>query len=92
VTGDYSFGLMFAYGGPASIPLANGQVILSDPGSAFIFSKAIAGLPAGSATENVPTNLALCGFTAYTQVIMSGPTAGGPPIQLTNSQDLTIGF
>ncbi|MAB79003.1 MAG: hypothetical protein CMJ89_06565 [Planctomycetes bacterium] len=92
VTGDYSFGLMFAYGGPASIPLANGQVILSDPGSAFIFSKAITGLPAGSATENVPTNLALCGFTAYTQVIMSGPTAGGPPIQLTNSQDLTIGF
>jgi hypothetical protein len=37
-------------------------------------------------------DLHLCGVSAYTQVLLFGPTAGGPPFQLTNSQDLTVGF
>ena len=92
VTGDYMFGLMLAYNGAASIPLANGQVVLWDPSSSFMFSKVMAGMPNGAASQAIPVNLSLCGNTAYTQVVMSGPTAGGPSFQLTNAQDLTVGF
>jgi len=92
VTGDYAFGLMLAHNGAASIPLANGQVVLWDPSSSFMFSKTMNGMPNGSASQAIPVNLALCGNTAYTQVVMTGPTAGGPSFQLTNAQDLTVGF
>ena len=92
VTADYDFGVVLAYGAPASIPLANGQVVLFDPSSAYFFTAGLSGLPNGSTTQNVPTNLGFCGLTAYTQVLLTGPTAGGPTFQFTNSRDLTIGF
>ena len=91
VTGDYSFGVMYAYNGAASIPLGNGQVVLFDPGSSFMFTKVMTGMPNGSASQAVPMDLSLCGATAFTQVIMTGPTAGGPSFQFTNAQDLTVG-
>jgi hypothetical protein len=81
---------MFAYNSPLSLILGNGQALLA--GGTFLFSKTIVGLPFGSASQSVPTNPALCGATAYTQVILTGPTAGGPGFQLTNAQDITIGF
>ena len=92
VNGDYMFGVVFAYNTPASIPLANGQVLLSDTSAGLMFTTGLTGLPNGTSMETVPTNLSLCGATAYSQGLLVTPTAGGPPIQLTNSQDLTIGF
>ncbi len=87
----YTSGVMIAYSQPANLNLANGQVLLVDLGSSFLFSKSLAGLPFGHASQDVPMNFALCGAQAYTQVILFGPTDGGPPFQLTNAQDLTVG-
>jgi len=91
VTGSYQFGAVFAYNTPASIPLGNGQVVLTDLTSNFMFSSFLTGLPFGTGSVNVPNDLNLCDRTAYTQAILTNPTAGGPPFQLTNAQDLTVG-
>ena len=90
VTGDYTAGVVFAGYNSSSIVLANGQFLLSD--RPYLFTRSLSGLPSGTATYPVPVNTAYCGSEVYTQVLMVGPTAGGPAVQLTNSQDLTYGF
>ena len=90
VTGDYTAGVVFAGYNSSSIVLANGQFLLSD--RPYLFTRSLSGLPSGTATYPVPVNPAYCGSEVYTQVLMVGPTAGGPAVQLTNSQDLTYGF
>ncbi|MAB78302.1 MAG: hypothetical protein CMJ89_03010 [Planctomycetes bacterium] len=90
VTGDYTNGVVFAGYNSASVILGNGQFLLS--AAPYLFTRSITGLPSGSATYSVPSNAAYCGLEVYSQVLMIGPTAGGPTIQLTNSQDLTYGF
>jgi len=91
VVGSYSNAVMLAYNQPLDVVLGNGQALLIDIGASFLFSKAFTGLPFGTATQPVPTDASICGLTAYTQVVMTGPTAGGPSFQLTNAQDITVG-
>jgi subtilisin family serine protease len=91
VLAPYSNGLVLATAAQANIPLANGQSLLIDTGASFLFSSAILGLPFGTGQMAVPSDPAFCGRTAATQAILIGPTAGGPPFQLTNAQDVTIG-
>jgi hypothetical protein len=92
VFGFYNLGVVIAYNGPANLVLGNGQALLIDPASAPLFSLNLTGLPIGQASTTVPNDIALCGATAYTQAVLVGPTGPGPPFQLYNSQDLTVGF
>jgi len=91
VLAPYTNGVVFATSNQASIVLGNGQTLLVDTAANFLFNAAIVGLPFGSGQMSVPNDPTLCGRTAATQAILLGPTAGGPPFQLTNSQDLTVG-
>ncbi len=89
--GNYANGIVFAYGSPGSALLGNGQVLLVSLGIDLLFILPLEGLPFGSASILVPPDPMLCGLTAYTQALFTGPQAGGPNFQLTNSQDLTLG-
>jgi hypothetical protein len=91
VIAPYSNGIIFATAAQANIPLGNGQTLLVDTGASFLFNSALVGLPFGGGQMNVPSDPALCGRSAATQAILIGPTAGGPPFQLTNAQDVTVG-
>jgi len=87
----YSFATMFAYRDPLDLLLANGQTLLIDPTSDFVFSLNIPGLPFASTTLTVPPNPNACGVGVATQVVLTGPTSGGEPYQLTNAVDLVLG-
>ena len=91
VIGSYNNGIVFAYSTPGNFNLGNGQVLLVQLGVGFLFSHTLTGLPFGSATQAVPLDPAFCGFVAYTQALLTQPTAGGLAFQLTNAQDLTLG-
>jgi len=88
----YSFGAVFGYNAPGNIILGNGQALLVDPNSSFMFSIALTGLPVGQGMVSVPNDVVWCGVTSHTQAVLVGPTSGGPQFQLTNAQDLTVGF
>ena len=88
----YNFGAVFGYSAPGNSVLANGQALLVDGMSSPMFSIALTGLPLGQASIAVPNDISFCGMTSYTQAVLVGPTGGGPSFQLTNAQDLTVGF
>ena len=88
----YNFGVVFGYSAPDTIVLGNGQALLVDPNSNPMFSIALTGLPLGQGSIDVPNDVAFCGMSSYTQAILFGPTGGGPLWQLTNAQDITVGF
>ena len=87
----YNTGFLLAYGNPGNFTLGNGQILLVELGPSFLFSMEFQSLPFGSVSIDVPPDSSLCGFKVYTQALLLGPTQGGPPFQLTNSQDLTLG-
>ncbi|MAB78574.1 MAG: hypothetical protein CMJ89_04390 [Planctomycetes bacterium] len=92
ISTDYNFATLLAYRGAGDITLANGQSLLIDLTSPFVFSATLPGLPLASLIQTVPTNLALCGTNVSTQVVLVGPnTMGLPGFQLTNAVDLMPG-
>lgn len=92
VAGELS-SLLFGFDTPISVPLGSGQTLLAiDSGSGEIFTGG--GLAPTSSAGGVDTytllvvnDLALCGFTFYSQSIQFG----SPPFRLSNSQDLRLG-
>jgi len=88
----YNFGVVIGYSAPGNTLLANGQALLVDTNSNPQFSVALTGLPLGQASVAVPNDVAFCGVSSYTQAVLVGPAGGGPSFQLTNAQDLTVGF
>jgi hypothetical protein len=78
--------VIFAYRAPGFRTFANGMVGLVDAASPQFFQRTIA-LP-GSLVLSMPSNLALCGATAYTQAAL----LGGGSWALTNAVDLTAGL
>jgi len=71
---------------PGNTPLAGGLVVLVDNSSSRLFQLRMSST--GSLNLNIPDNMNLCGFTAFTQGVLLG---GGQPFSLTNAIDLTPG-
>jgi choice-of-anchor B domain-containing protein len=83
----HSFAQIVGFTGSGSIPLGGGQTLLV--GGTSIVSFPMTAGPVANFNDNIPANVALIGFTLFSQAIHFG---GVIPFALSNAQDLTIGF
>jgi len=89
-----SLSVLFAFNQSASFVLAAGQTLLAiDNGAGELFSGAGLG-PVSSAggidsySLPIPSNTVLCSIEVYSQAILFG----APPFELSNANDLVIGY
>jgi hypothetical protein len=74
------------YAAPGSLPIASG-VLLVDTSSARLFQVSFP-LATGSLVMPIPSDVALCGETAFTQAVL----LGGTGLALANAVDMTAGI
>lgn len=85
-----AFARLFAFDGPAEIPLRSGAVLLAaDAGGngELLGLSALAG-PLAVYALAIPPDASLCGLSIATQALLFG---GGRPFALSNAQDLVVG-
>ena len=89
-TTGHNFAWLVGYGGPATLPLGGGQIVLVDPfsGPELLNLPLVSG-PVATYIIPIPADVGFVGLRASTQAAHVG---GIQPYALSNAQDLVLGW